>query len=510
MDIFVVYYFYNKTYHFIFKKIKRSHLNYTNFYLEVDFMIFNYIERSINRKIYLINLIYCTKNQTLETLGIRLNCSSLTVLSDIEYLNDSLNIPITKCEDDTYTLLPEKDASLQTYVKSIYQTSLFLQFLKYFLLTDKQSFKDFVQEQHVSIAKGYRLREDVIKFLRSINLDVQGNTVSGRILWIRFLAAELTRSFGMEVLTPSPEVEKRCNLVLDEMEDYINIVFSQQERELYTLLISASLTQSIPNNYVALTIPDCRLINSTLYPLAYKDSVKKHLMDFWNPEAQIAELNFSIVAFIVANSHLFDKSVDPIQAKHYREAFLNLVEVHSLIEAIESNFTVHPQMTNYFYTAVFAFLCDAMFRLQPLFTYPTYDDKQFYQTHIFQKMSDIIDEWNIYHIDIEKYRIADLCGRLTPILIPDLYENVVIVTDHSIDGNFLRDYLLTINPHYQISVQKQLNTLNEIEDNSRTLFILDKDLSKPFKLKPSMDNVIFIFFPLNEHALLELLTKLFK
>lgn len=471
-------------------------------------MIFSYIERSLTRKTHLINILYCTKNQTIDTLALQLNCSPLTVLSDIEYLKTELTIPIEET-DHTFQLSPTESENLQCYLKKVYKTSLFLQFLAYFLLKDKPKFGTFVEQQHVSIAKGYRVREEIIQYLNSIHLDIVDNNVVGDTLLIRFFIAELSRSFGINVLSPQPEIERRCNHILDKVENEMNIHFSKYERELYALLIDTSISSDIPNTPIIFTSAELRGINSKLYPKIYIDLVKNELAEFWAENRQEQELKFTIIAFIVTNSHLFDKSVNPEQSKIYQHEFLNLPEVNSLISAITNDFKVQPQMMPYFYTAVYSFLSDSLFNLQPIFTYPVYGTT-LHKTQIFHKMSNIIQQWNVFNIEIGQYRILNFCNRLTPILAPNLYKEIVILTEKVIDGNFLRDYLSTLLTDINISVQKDITYAQNFQAKQHILYIIDKEFRIPFTLKRNSDNLYFVFFPIREETLFNLLTKIFK
>lgn len=470
-------------------------------------MIFSYIERSVTRKTHLINLLYCAKNQTIETLALQLGCSPLTVMSDIDYLRTELAIPIVE-NQELFQLLPTETETLQCYIKKVYQTSLFLQFLAYFVTLDKPKFGSFVASQHVSIAKGYRLREDIIKYLHSIHLDVIDNTIAGNTILIRFFIAELVRTFGLDVLTPIPAIDLRCQRILDQVEENLHINFSNHERQLYSLLINTSISSDIPNSKITFTAAELRGLTSQLYPSFYLELVKNELLEFWPEKTQQQELNFATLAFIVINSHLFDKSVSPAQREIYQTEFLKLPEVNSLITDITSTFKIQPQLLPYFYTAVYTFLSDALFRLQPIFSYPVYSENM-NKPHIFNKISSIIQNWNVFGIEIEKYRILDFCNRLSPIIAPQLYQKIIILTERVVDGNFLRDYLSILTPDIEVNIKKDVNYLQNFQEDN-TFYIVDKELRIPFQLKQNAENLNFIFFPVREQTLFKLLTKIFK
>lgn len=474
-------------------------------------MIFNYIEKSVTRKVQLVNILYCTHVETADSLAIKLNCSPLTILEDINYLQESVKLPIYEDSmSKTYYLNPSKNATLHKYLKQIYQTSIFLNFLEYFLLEDKPKYSEFIKEQHVSTAKGYRLRDDIGQYLNAIGLRLKKNVVAGSPILIRFLAVELTRTFGLKCVKMEMHTAELADTVLMRIEKLLNIKFSAQEYEFYTLLMQTSLDSNLPCSEVTLTPIELRGINSNLYPNEYLAVVRSVFQPYWG-ERTSCELSFAILAFIATNSHIFDKSLAPEMLVNNRAEFLNMPEVRDLVNRISQEFNIPDEMTDYFYTSLYIFLRDALFRLQPIFSssYVHLDaDKT---TYVSQKLGKILKDWNTYDLQISEQHINALYNRLVPILVTNLYRHIYIVSERNLDAGFLLDYLSTVTrtSSLQIDIITKISDVSkETLNDPQTLFIVDKDLSSPVQVPG--DNVIYIFFPLGGQQIFRLLRKIFK
>lgn len=474
-------------------------------------MIFNYIEKSVSRKVQLVNILYCTHVETADSLAIKLNCSPLTILEDINYLQESVKLPIYEdAAAKTYYLNPSKNTTLHNYLKQIYQTSIFLNFLEYFLLDDKPKYSEFIKEQHVSTAKGYRLRDDVAQYLNTIGLSLKKNIVTGSPILIRFLAVELTRSFGLNLVKMEMKTAELSDTVLIRIEKLLNIKFSAQEYEFYTLLMQTTLDSNLPCAELALTQTELRGINSNLYPNEYLAIVRSVFQPYWG-ERTSCELSFSILAFIATNSHIFDKSLAPEILANNRAEFLSMPEVKSLIDLISQEFNVPPEMTDYFYTSIYIFLRDALFRLQPIFSssYVHLDaDKTSY---VSRKLNKILKDWNVTNLKISEQHINALYNRLVPILVTNLYKHIYIVSERNIDAGFLLDYLTTVTQTSKLQIDiisKITDVSKETLNDPQNLFVVDKDLSSPVQVPGN--NVIYIFFPLSGQQIFRLLRKIFK
>lgn len=96
----------------------------------------------------------------------------------------------------------------------IYQGSIFLRLLCYFLREEKESFACFIQKEYLSRATGYRLRDKCLDFLKGIRLSLDKYQVIGPEYRIRFLIALLEYKFGIHLYAiTEKELEIIFNLI---------------------------------------------------------------------------------------------------------------------------------------------------------------------------------------------------------------------------------------------------------------------------------------------------------
>lgn len=94
----------------------------------------------------------------------------------------------------------------------IYQGSIFLRLLCYFLREEKESFACFIQKEYLSRATGYRLCDKCLDFLKGIRLSLDKYQVIGPEYRIRFLIALLEYKFGIHLYAIT---EKELEIVSD-------------------------------------------------------------------------------------------------------------------------------------------------------------------------------------------------------------------------------------------------------------------------------------------------------
>lgn len=474
-------------------------------------MIFEYIEKSVLRKINIINSLYCTDTESVDTLALKLHCTTLTIAEDISYLQQTLHIPINKDPfKETFYLTPPANKVLYDYLKQVYQTSLFLRFLVYSLDENPQKTKhiDFTKQQGISSAKGYRLRNTVIDFLTTINLKLENNIVTGNPILIRFLKTELTRSFGLDIVHVQEETRQLAHEALQRVEKILHIRFTRREYELYTYLMQTSVDNCHKLTHLPLNKAEKRAINSKLYPYEYPAIIKSLFKKSWQKHSD-DEVNFAILAYMAINSHIFDKSLDPDVALSYKNEFLSLPEIQDLIQIIRSSFSVPPNMVDYFYNVLYLFLRDALFKLQPIISSSYLCLGQDQNTYSMNRLKDLLKQWNHYDFDISEQHFKLLSKRLSPLLVTHLYSHLYIVSEANIDANCLATFLKETTHSVEISTVPDLRavTYEELTDR-QNLFIIDKENLTPIQVPD--DNVIYIYFPLNNFQVFDLLSMIFK
>lgn len=471
-------------------------------------MLLDYIENSIVRKVNLIYLLFYSDKQSIESLALKLNCAALTLLDDVVYLQNELGFQLEIVDEDNNNMLVLHNTgeSFHELLLKIYATSYFLKFFAYFFEKNNGRYADYTNSHHLSTATGYRLRKDIRNFIESLGLKLKDNTITGRGVIVRFLATELQRNFGVQLFDLTPQVTTRANNILDEMGKILNVQFSQQERHLFSLLLQISVDGNYIDEGYGFSSAQINSISSKIYPKELVALLKENFDDLWLNPTQ--ELNFSILSFIVVNSHVFDQSVPKSILKTNHAAFQNHPDVHKLIKAIDKTFIINQQLIDYFYTSLYLFIRDSSFDVQPI-TLGNYIQIAEPNTTIYRLLTEILNDWNTYGISLNKYHIMTLYNRIAPILSLSLYQNIVIVSDKQVDANFVSDYisLLINNKSTNISITNAIKDDHPLLQDQQSIFIIDKnaDITLP---KNDFDNYIFTSFPISNSEIFYLLNSL--
>ena len=472
-------------------------------------MLLNSMEKTIVRRAKLLNILYC-KKEDVNKLSFVLGCTPLTIVSDVKFLKQTLKIPIHEPTEGIYTLKPGKK-HLEKYIHRLFKTSTFLKFLDYFFIEDaKIEFLDFIRQQKVSTAKGYRMRQEISKCLSEMGLALIDNYIYGNPLLLRVLKAELTINFGMNLIVLD-EVLKEASLnLLKELEAKLNLTFTSQERLLYQLLLQQSILKT---NWQKkhFTTNTQELLKANLYPACYEKLLDKHFKTYW-PKSQIEyEKQYAIIAFLIINTHVFETSLPEQLAKKNQITFLKLASVKELIKEFSVVFDVDEAYLQYFNTALYIYVRDALLGIQNILNAGVISVETPYTTnYMYSKLKDVIEHWNQERFKLSDTYADTLYKCLVSIMTTKYYKNVVIISEKLVDALFLKDYIAVFSKH-------KLGKIEIINDEThplpsvhrlQTLFIIDKNW--PQKMLTPVENVMYVTFPLGNEQIFEILKQLLK
>ena len=178
-------------------------MNIDYFLSEVQKMLEHYLEKNIQNKLKLFNILYSKTSMTLQDI---LSFLPLSV-NGIHTLIHELNLDLTglaeiKRQASSFTIIFYKETTFIELLHIIYQSSDVLACLKFMILNEEnQSLTSFIEEHYLTRSSAYRIRETCGKYLYSIGLTRKGNQIIGEEYRIRFLIALLHYQFGIDCYT---------------------------------------------------------------------------------------------------------------------------------------------------------------------------------------------------------------------------------------------------------------------------------------------------------------------
>lgn len=471
-------------------------------------MLLDFLETAIVRKIKLIYLLFYSDQKSIDYLALQLDCTNVTLLEDITYLQEQLdlNLEISLQDDIDYVILKKDQITFREILNRIYDTSYFLKFLAHFFDKNGGKYAQFIASHHLSTATGYRLRKSIIAFLKPLQLTLKNNVISGNPVLIRLLAVELQSNYGVQMLEVTPSVQQRCDLLLDRIEELLNIKFALQERKIFVLLMQSSVDNPFPTEEPFLSKYQLESVNAQLTPPQYTQWVSELFKEDWH-ERHDDELKFAILALVIINSHIFEPNASSDLLKHSRQAFIENPEIKQLVALISEKFTINPRLHDHFYTSLYLFLRDSSFDMRPI-TLGNYIYLQEPKTVIYEQLKEILVKWNKYDINLNKYHIYALYNRIAPVLSVILYDNIVIISDRSVDAKFLKKYIrVLVGDQINITIESAINRQDPRLSDERSLFVVDKnaEISLPLDL---IKNCFYTSFPMGNSQTYQLLDQL--
>ncbi|MBP1047633.1 helix-turn-helix domain-containing protein [Enterococcus sp. BWM-S5] len=457
-------------------------------------MIYTYIEKGLLRAVELVDLLLGEQYISSTSISTNLSCTPVTITNDINYLRSTLHITILENEAGDYRIDPFTEGNRDTISKKIYAESLFLKAVAYFLKPAEKKYIDFIDEQYISVSKGYLLRATVEKFLNELELTISDNQITGNIIKIRFLASILTRQFGLNLINTDEEITIKSLDVLKVIEQNLNITFSNSEKSFFDSLLQTTVASNIPQGSLHFPAVALETINKYLRPKDFDKVLKSNFASIWGERFE-DEYLFTALSLMVINTHVFDQKMDPETLAAYRENFLSDPSVKRLTDLFEEAFSTDLISKDWFLSAIFTFLKDTTLDLHPLISteYLRIDKAD---SEFFTKVKQVIQEWNIYGLNITEKHINVLCCRLNPFIIKKQVSTIALISENSIDSHITQMMIKDFLPQtIRFTIHSDLAAAEKNTDSlDKTLFVIDKNASLPKKCDPSVRS-LFIDFP---------------
>lgn len=471
-------------------------------------MIYNYIEKSLLRAVELVDLLLGEQYISTATISASLTCTPVTVAGDINYLRNALHITVLEDEVGDYRIDPFTEGNRDSIGKKIYAESLFLRALAYFLHPSGKKYIDFIDEQFISVSKGYLLRATVEKFLKEIGLTIFDNHITGDLIKIRFLASVLTRQFGLELIPIDNEITAKAQHVLDVVEQSLTITFSKSERNFFDSLLQTTVASTMPKGELHFPKETLASIDNYLRPKEFEEAIEHNFSVVWGDNFE-KEYLFSVLSLMITNTHVFDLTMTPETLAAYRENFLNDPSVKRLTDLFEKTFSMPLASKDWFLSAIFIFLKDITLELHPL-TSTEYLRIGRTDSQLYSKIKQIIKQWNIYDLAITEKHIKVLSCRLNPFIIKKQVAKIALISENSMDSHITQLMIQELLPQTIkfITYSDIAAAEKNVENPDQTLFVIDKNALLPKHCKKAVRS-LFIDFPPGTDELQKILSHTF-
>lgn len=471
-------------------------------------MIYTYIEKNLLRAVELTDLLLGEDYISPMSISAHLKCTPITVANDINYLRNTIHITILENDSGDFRIDPFTEGNREVLGKRIYAQSLFLKALAFFLQPSEKRYIDFIDEQYISVSKGYLLRATVEKFLKELDLTISDNQITGDLIKIRFLVSVLSRQFGLGLIPFDKAITEKSLAALQAVETSLSITFSNSEKQFFTSLLQTTTARNMPKGRLHFPTETLESIRSYLRPAAFEKAIRHHFKSVWGEQFD-AEYLFSLLSLMIINTHVFDQTMAPETLTAYRENFLNDPSVHRLTDLFEEAFSMELTTKDWFLSAIFIFLKDITLELHPLIS-TEYLRVGRTDTGIYSKVTNIIQKWNTYGLHITTKHIQVLCCRLSPFILKKQVSTIALISENSMDSHITKMMIQDFLPQ-TIGFSIHSNLLDAKKENEKlneTLFVIDKNAYLPKECQATIRS-LFIDFPPETKELQKLLACTF-
>lgn len=395
-------------------------------------MIENFIEKDIIRQVKLTEYLYELKTLTVKDVAKRLKVTFNTVKRDFSKINVILQDYIEYSETTSTTIHLYFFSNFTRYdlIKEIYKESRFLRVCSRYLMGD-MNYLNIVEEEFVSIAKAFKIKNDVEAYFRSSNImDEEGHLIENEIEY-RFVILGIWMRCDLLDQQIDKEKYKLAGIFVDQILNRLINGYEMNKRE-YRLLIIAT--------YLSITRSKISNLNYTKEELYYlKDSINfKQIDDIAKIVLGENKLSENEIAYLVAiyKSIHFNTTNYLIVMMNYmqkREQFIELrpKTVKQLVKKIEDEFNSNLNNDILFEKPFINFLNTLWYNMQS-YTLERHYYLSDSQLDIFYKMKVILEEWKSeidadYNIEINDTSLEKFCSEIETSLTKKWKNKFVII-----------------------------------------------------------------------------------
>ncbi|EME3577336.1 DeoR family transcriptional regulator [Enterococcus faecium] len=420
-------------------------------------MIEDYIEKDIIRQVKLTEYLYDLKFLRVKQVAKRLDVTFNTVKRDFLKITDILKeyIEYSEITSTTIHLSFFNNFSRYDLIKEIYKESKFLRVCSRYLMGDT-SYTTIVDEEFVSVAKAFKIKKEVEKYLQATNImDKDGNFVD-KELELRFV----TLSVWMRCDLLNEKIDEKlynlARIFVDQVLDRLSNGYEMNNREYQFLLLSA---------YLVITRKDRTTLHYSDEEFQYLKgtTVFKHIKDIAEIVLEQQDIAESEIAYFVSIYRSVNLNTNNYLIVHMnymqkRELFIEQhpKTVKNLIKYLEDEFDVDLTRNILFEKPFMNFLNTLWYNLQ------NYTVEQHYylsesQLELFSKVKKILNRWKenfqLDYVEFNNTSLEKLCSEIESSLIKKVQDKfaIIIVAEDELSHVLYRENLIRwLNMDYNV------------------------------------------------------------
>lgn len=356
------------------------------------------MEKDLTRKIAIINLLWEHSQLTSIELSEYLEVTAPTIKSDVKFIN------ICCCLEDSflidsssngYCILNKEKKNKADYLKKIYKNSLFIRACCYFLKTNFSKVTHFANQEFISKSKAYYLKDEVISYLKEIEVITATNEIDEcrlRLL-LTFFQMKLDEEFVSistnnqmlfsQLFKKIEEIE--CCLLSDYSKKYASILFQLHFNRRKTSKLS--FEQKAVN-----------LLQKTKIYERLSQPVKLFLEKELHGQAKNEEIFYFVLIFNIMNANYFEEGevLETYQSYVQLISDSQILRYKDLVRLFEKKFSINLKKEKIFEAALITFLRKCVFNLQLLIPEEHFELGNIAEVpnHLFFKSRDVFYQWN--------------------------------------------------------------------------------------------------------------------
>lgn len=461
-------------------------------------MFEDYIEKELQRRIKIIDILWKMDNLTSIEIAEELSVTAATVKSDIKLINieycDKSN-PLIVSSSVGYSVLNKPNRNKKEYLKKIYGASLFVKATCFFLKSSFCDIEKLEEVEYISQSKAYSIKKKVSEYLEELEIMENGKFVEHSERRVRFLLAFFQFELGVEVVNISEENRAIYQIFFNEVEAIEKCMFSEYSKNYAMILFQISFVRK-NQNPVTFTTKELELIRETLIYKRLSSIINLFLQKMLRFNILEEEAIYFALVVNVMNANYYD------QSETYR-AYVKLIQesallkYQSLVMSFESGFKSRLRDNLIFESALISFLRKCILNLQTLIPEEHISLGKIVQVpeNIIEKIKMILNDWNSQtnlNLKFSNAHIMQLASKLFFILRKiKRPKRIYLLT------SFYTDYLLAkellVHEYGAIVDIRRFNPnmQSDFHDDDLILYDVDYDVLKKFSSMKLKINFIF-------------------
>lgn len=430
-------------------------------------MLDQYLEKNIQNKIELFNMLHVEKNLSIADLCSLLSLSPSGIRALLAELSiDFSGLASIEKHASRFSLKIYPEVTFIELLHAIYQDSAVLHCLKFLILNDAQiALTEFMDQEFLSKSSTYRIKENCLKYLTKIGLDLNKNQVVGEEYRIRFLIALLHYKYGIscyEMTDTDLQVIHHFVLATNHTIDHVYLDLTTNEYGYfeYLLFLSWKRKQYMTAPFFSKHLDTCRKIS--IYK-KLNPAIHEHLESALNLTFNQNDCDYIFLIYCCTNNCLFmDQLKDADLDDIHRLAFTDPVFL-DLLHRIEKRFGKEIASSHIMRVSLIYFFKKSLLELQciiPDKNFYIYSKKSDLTQIIFHSLSLLLSEWrnaNQIQYEIDDGHILYLSLQIELIIkqfMPPV--PIVILSELTSELELISSYLRRLFPPSRVTLKPML------------------------------------------------------